>query len=214
MKLHTKQQAPKEGQAPEKKVEQSPVQTWQPGREDYLQFLVDSRKVYTTFEELVSSTPALQSLGNSGLERGAALERDIAWFESQGLAVPECKEQGSSYAAFVRDMVGKGELEAFVCHFYNFYFAHTAGGRMIGKRMGAMLLDGKTLDFYAWEKDGESVDPGEELLPALRGKIDAMADAWTREQKDKCLAETAQSFKLGGALLQHISQPPAAKQAA
>ena len=46
------------------------------------------------------------------------------------------------------------------------------------------LLDGKTLDFYAWEKDGESVDPGEELLPALRGKIDAMADAWTREQKD------------------------------
>lgn len=24
---------------------------------------------------------------------------------------------------------------AFICHFYNFYFAHTAGGRMIGKKV-------------------------------------------------------------------------------
>lgn len=214
MKLHTKQQAPKEGQAEAKKVEQSPVQQWQPGREDYLQFLVDSREVYSTIEELVSSTPALQSLGNSGLERGEALERDIAWFASEGLAAPECKEQGASYAKFLKKMVEDGEIEAFVCHFYNFYFAHTAGGRMIGKRMGAMLLDGKTLDFYAWQKDGKDVDPSDDLLPALRGKIDAMADTWSREQKDKCLAETAQSFKLGGALLQHISQPPAAKQMA
>jgi heme oxygenase len=35
-----------------------------------------------------------------------------------------------------------------MCHYYNFYFAHTAGGRMIGKQMSALLLDKKTLDFY------------------------------------------------------------------
>ena len=45
-------------------------------------------------------------------------------------------------------------------------------------------------------------------------KIDAMADGWTREQKDLCLAQTADSFKFGGALLQHISRPNAAKEAA
>lgn len=39
-------------------------------------------------------------------------------------------------------------LPAFVCHFYNHYFAHTAGGRMIGKKMAAMLLDGHELHFY------------------------------------------------------------------
>lgn len=39
-------------------------------------------------------------------------------------------------------------LPAFVCHYYNHYFAHTAGGRMIGKKMAAMLLDGHELHFY------------------------------------------------------------------
>jgi heme oxygenase len=39
MKLHTRDQAPKEGQQPAEK----PVSKWEPGREEYLQFLVDSR---------------------------------------------------------------------------------------------------------------------------------------------------------------------------
>ena len=40
MKLHTRDQAPKEGQQPAQK----PVSKWEPGREEYLQFLVDSRR--------------------------------------------------------------------------------------------------------------------------------------------------------------------------
>ena len=40
MKLHTRDQAPKEGQRPAEK----PVSKWEPGREEYLQFLVDSRR--------------------------------------------------------------------------------------------------------------------------------------------------------------------------
>lgn len=39
MKLHTRDQAPKEGQQPAEK----PVAKWEPGRAEYLQFLVDSR---------------------------------------------------------------------------------------------------------------------------------------------------------------------------
>jgi len=95
------------------------------------------------------------------------------------------------------------QWEAFVCHFYNFYFAHTAGGIMIGKMMANKLLGGHTLHFYQWPAG----DVKEVLLPGLRGKIDAMAAGWTREQKDACLAETAESFRGGGSLLTHVRGP-------
>ena len=77
---------------------------------------------------------------------------------------------------------------------------------MIGKRMSDAVIDGHTLNFYKWDKG--NVD--KELLPALRKHIDNLAVTWTREQKDLCLAQTADSFKYGGALLQHISRPNAA----
>lgn len=197
MALHTKQQAPREGKAEAKKVEQSPVQSWQPGRADYLQFLVDSRLVYGTLEELCEETEALAPLRNSGLERAAALDKDIEWFAAEGVPAPAVASQGSGYASFLQGLVDDGKLEAFVCHFYNFYFAHTAGGRMIGKRMAAMLLEDKTLEFYRWQdpKSGEEVDPSDKLLPDLRKQIDGMVESWSREQKDLCIAETADSFK-------------------
>jgi hypothetical protein len=50
-------------------------------------------------------------------------------------------------------------------------------------------------------------DVDQVLLPGLRTKIDALVAGWSREQKDKCLAETANSFKGGGAMMQHISPP-------
>ena len=42
-------------------------------------------------------------------------------------------------------------IPKFMCHYYNHYFAHTAGGRMIGRRMADNLLDSTTLKFYQWE---------------------------------------------------------------
>jgi hypothetical protein len=42
---------------------------------------------------------------------------------------------------------------AFLCHFYNIYFAHSAGGRMIGKKVSEMCLDGAQLNFYQYEGD-------------------------------------------------------------
>lgn len=73
MKLHTRDQAPKEGQQPAQK----PVSTWQPGRAEYLQFLVDSKAVYSCLDAIVASTPALATLSNSGLERTEALDKDV-----------------------------------------------------------------------------------------------------------------------------------------
>ena len=130
MALHTRDQAPKEGKQPAQK----PVSSWQPGRAEYLQFLVDSREVYSTLEHIVETNQIFSSFANSGLERSDALTKDIAWFVEQGVPEPPVAEYGLSYSAFLKAMVEEGRNEEFVCHFYNFYFAHTAGGRMIGKR--------------------------------------------------------------------------------
>lgn len=198
MKLHSRDQS-REG---EQKA-QKPVAKWEPGRAEYLQFLVDSRVVYNCLEELVASHDELASYRDSGLERSAALDKDIVWFAEQGLETPPAGKYGTDYAALLRELVDEGRWEAFTCHFYNYYFAHTAGGRMIGKQMADKLLDGRTLEFYQWG----GAEPKEELLPSLRDKIDATAEGWTREQKDMCLAETANSFRYGGGMLAYLRRP-------
>lgn len=121
----------------------------------------------------------------------------------QGLEIPEAGKYGTEYAALLCDIAAEGRWEAFTCHFYNYYFAHTAGGRMIGKQMADKLLDGRTLEFYMWG----GVDPKAELLPTLRSKIDAVAEQWTREQKDMCLEETANTFRYGASMLAYLRSP-------
>jgi heme oxygenase len=200
MKLHTRDQSKEGEQAAEK-----PVAKWEPGRAEYLQFLVDSRHVYQCFEDIVAANEVLTTFGDSGLERAAALEKDIAWFKSEGLDTPPLGRTGEEYAARLREIAEAGQWPVFTCHFYNFYFAHTAGGRMIGKMMADKLLEGRTLEFYQWERG----DPKEELLPALRQQIDNMAASWTREEKDACLAETAATFKGSGGLLNYLREPQA-----
>ena len=101
MALHTRDQAPREGKQPAKR----PVSDWKPGRAEYLQFLVDSRAVYRTLEEIVDSTEMFATFRNSGLERSAALDADIAWFGEQGLEEPDVKAQGRDYSAELRKMV-------------------------------------------------------------------------------------------------------------
>ena len=46
------------------------------------------------------------------------------------------------------------DIPEFMCHYYNYYFAHLAGGRMIGKQMSKLLLDGETLEFYKVSPSG------------------------------------------------------------
>ena len=61
--------------------------------------------------------------------------------------------------------VSQTEPQVFICHFYNTYFAHTAGGRMIGSKVSQMILDNKQLNFYKY--DGEV----KELLSQVRDNI-------------------------------------------
>lgn len=141
MRLHTRKQAPKEGEAPAK--EMAP---YIPTRADYLQFLVDSQHVYQALEDVVNERPELESFRMTGLERVAPLKLDISFMCNEyDLKRTDVGQPGTNYAELIRGIESTPE---FMCHYYNFYFAHTAGGRMIGKQMSALLLDKKTLEFY------------------------------------------------------------------
>jgi hypothetical protein len=71
---------------------------------------------------------------NTGLERSEKLAKDLEWFKEQGHTIPEPSSPGVKYAQCLKELSEK-DPQAFLCHFYNVYFAHTAGGRMIGKKV-------------------------------------------------------------------------------
>ncbi|KAJ1637695.1 hypothetical protein T492DRAFT_950257 [Pavlovales sp. CCMP2436] len=187
MKLHTREQAPKEGE----QKSQTPMKQWAPTRAGYMQFLVDSQVVYGAMEEIVSARPELSLLRSTGLERTTPLKLDIALLISEGCEAATPTAIATDYASMLKTL----PTPAFVCHFYNYYFAHTAGGRMIGKQLSDALLEGRVLDFYKWDGDVK------ELLGAARKHIDDMAEAWTPEQRSECVEQTAASFKGAGSLM-------------
>mmetsp|Transcript_39919 Transcript_39919/g.124849 ORF Transcript_39919/g.124849 Transcript_39919/m.124849 type:complete len:250 (-) Transcript_39919:352-1101(-) len=209
MKLHTREQAPKEGEAeaPKRRPKRDPTVL------DYAQFLLDSKVAYAEFERIVNTQECLKDFRNTGLERVAALEKDLATLAADfddDVAGLEAGKFGPEYAKKLADLDADmsasdnaAESEAlgrFMCHFYNHYFAHTAGGRMIGNKMAKLLLDGKKLAFYEWDGDEKAMGA------KVRENIDAMAlDAWSDAQRDACIDETANTFKYSGSLLRYLS---------
>lgn len=195
MKLHTKDQA-KEG---EKESDAKPIAKWEPSIEGYLKFLVDSKIVYDTLESIVdkASCPWYAEFKNTGLERSDKLAKDLEWFKEQGHVIPEPSSIGLSYASYLEDL-SENDPPAFICHFYNVYFAHSAGGRMIGKKVAEKILDKEVLEFYKW--DGEL----SQLLQNVRDKLNKVASNWSREEKNHCLEETEKSFKYSGEILRLI----------
>ncbi|KAJ1685298.1 hypothetical protein LUZ63_016688 [Rhynchospora breviuscula] len=195
MKLHTRDQA-REG---EKEPQGPPVVKWEPSINGYLRFLVDSKLVYDTLEAIIEKAPhpSYAEFRNTGLERSEALKKDLEWFKEQGHEIPEPSSPGISYARYLEELAEK-DPQAFICHFYNTYFAHTAGGRMIGKKVAEMILDKKELEFYKWEGNLSK------LLQNVRDKLNEVAANWSREEKDHCLEETEKSFKYSGDILRLI----------
>jgi len=111
---------------------------------------------------------------------------------------PPVGEYGLKYAEEVRKIQKGGSTPQFMCHYYNWYFAHTAGGIMIGKKISNLLLDGRTLDFYKWNKLSA-------VKAQVKENIENMAESWTREEKDMCVNETGPAFQFGGGINYYIS---------
>ncbi|KAG1672855.1 hypothetical protein FOA52_004659 [Chlamydomonas sp. UWO 241] len=199
MKMHTKDQAPKEG---EQKAAPAP-KVWAPTRPGYLRFLVESKVVYETFQKAAQSKahPEYAAFASTGLERSAGLAADIVWMSSKyGIPAPVPKPDGPGalYSKKIAELA-ESDPQAFICHYYNFFFAHTAGGKMIGNKVAEMLLDGEQINFYKYEGEVQ------ELLDGVRRNINSLAETWTPEQQAHCLEETTESFKMAGQIMQCIT---------
>ena len=97
MKLHTREQAPKEGER-KPEPESRPMAQWAPTKEGYLKYLVESRAVYEAMEAIVASgaSPIYAAFVDTGLERTEALSADIAWFErAHGMPAPPADGPGA-----------------------------------------------------------------------------------------------------------------------
>ncbi|CAL5228825.1 g12026 [Coccomyxa viridis] len=202
MRLHTRDQAPKEG---EREAAEQAWKQWQPSREGYLRFLTESKEVYETLEGIVAEAhhPDYARFQNTGLERSAGLAEDIAWMQQEySLAPAKPSEDGPGqvYSRLLRQLADE-DPPVFLCHFYNIYFAHTAGGRMIGTKVASMILDSRQLNFYKYNGDHKP------MLEGVREQLNETAEGWSREEKDRCLNETQKSFKYSGDLLRCITQP-------
>ena len=140
-------------------------------------------------------------LKDNGLERSAAAQDDLDWLvANKGVQRPEPKPAGpgATYVALL-ERLAADDVPAFMCHFYNFTFAHTAGGRMIGKAVSNAILDGAELSFYKYEGDPSA------LADALKEKIEAVAQTWSEEERKRSVAQTAETFEYSGKLLRCIT---------
>ncbi|GAB4832865.1 Heme oxygenase 1 [Ancistrocladus abbreviatus] len=198
MKLHTKEQAKEGEKVAEGPEEKSPAK-WETTVDGYLKFLVDSKLVFDTLERIVekAAVPYYAEFRNTGLERSEKLAKDFEWFKEQGYAIPEPSAPGLTYASHLEDLSEK-DPQAFICHFYNVYFAHSAGGRIIGRKVAEKILNEKELEFYKWDDDLS------QLLQNVKEKLNKVAESWTREEKNHCLKESEKSFKFSGNILRLI----------
>lgn len=200
MRLHTKDQAPREGGVEESAL---PIDAWYPLKEDYMQFLVDSHCVYHYFETDLAAVgnthPIFSKFANNGLERLNALEQDMAYLNGIGIETPNPTQAATSYVQYMQALL-HDKPESLLCHWYNYYFAHSAGGRMIGRLMQDRLFNGRSFAFYEWDTDVKSI------LSKVRVVIDDVAAEWSREVKDECLKETSLAFGFSGTVLQNLAK--------
>jgi len=204
MKLHTRAQAPKEGQV-EDKPQPPPEQRHQTTHQDYIHYLVNQLYIYQLWEQDILIRDELKDelhlFLDTGLERCAVLENDIQYLiNTYNLSRPTPGTMSQTYGDVLTSIANRGKdgIPELICHYYNHYFAHTAGGRMIGKSLSKALLDGYTLEFYKW--DGNL----NKIKSEVKDSIESLAATWTQEQKDACSGATAACFQGGGSLNSYL----------
>jgi heme oxygenase (biliverdin-producing, ferredoxin) len=203
MRLHTKDQAPREGTMEESAL---PIDAWLPSHADFMQFLADSLCVYTYFEQELTAGEHPNAMfgrfANTGLERVDAIKADMAYLNGLGVPTAQPTAAATRYVEYMKNLE-KERPESVLCHWYNYYFAHSAGGRMIGRMMQDKLFDGRKFAFYEWDADVK------QLLAPVRESIDAVASEWSRDVKDDCIKETGLAFGYSGTILENLAKAPA-----
>ncbi|KAL1353823.1 hypothetical protein HN51_042407 [Arachis hypogaea] len=193
MRLRNNNATPK---SPENKEEESSSSNgpasdaWHPSVQGFLRYLVDSKLVFNTVERIVDDSDHVSYayFRKTGLERSEGIAKDLEGFEQQGLAIPNPRSPGLTYAKYLEELAERSP-PLFLSHFYNIYFSHIAGGQVIAKQVSQKIFEGKELELYRWEGDPA------ELLKGVRENLNMLAEHWPRDDKNKCLRETTKSFR-------------------
>lgn len=146
----------------------------------------------------------MQVFQDTGIERSAALDKDLAWFQEEKSVelLPHLPDgPGTTYVQYLTRLVDE-DVPSFLCHYYNTYFAHMSGGAMIGKSVSSKLLDGFVLEFYKYPT--ESDDPKQSLGAAIKENLNSVAEGWDAEERKRSVDETKQTFHYSGTILKCI----------
>lgn len=132
----------------------------------------------------------------------SALDKDIAFLSEMDVQPAGYEGEsspGTEYARYLKAL-SEDNLPGFICHYYNTYFAHTAGGRMIGKAVSNKILDGAKLDFYhAYPKSVSK------LMTPVKESLEDIAVDWSEEERKSCVKETGKAFKYAGQVMRQIT---------
>ncbi|XP_057786293.1 probable inactive heme oxygenase 2, chloroplastic [Salvia miltiorrhiza] len=174
-------------------------EAWQPSIEGFMKYLVDTKLVFTTVERIVDESTDVSYVyfRRTGLERADRISRDLEWLREQGNEIPEPSNPGATYVQHLEELAEKSP-PLFLCHFYNIYFSHIAGGQVISRKVSDMLFGGRELEIYKWDGDAE------ELLRGVREKLNALGEHWSRDEKNRCLRETTKAFRFLGQIVRLI----------
>ncbi|KAF8821644.1 putative Heme oxygenase 1, chloroplastic [Cardiosporidium cionae] len=170
-------------------------------RKAFFQFLIDSCCVFNMLEDIVNTHTRFEPLRNTGIELHDALKLDIQWmiehFPEDCDSSLTVGHAGRAYADHLK-YLSLSSIPQFITHYYNIYFAHGAGGRLIGKEISKRLLEGYNLKFYILKEDTNLIKED------VKTRIDALASKWTPEEEEDCLDGIPDCFKFGQELLKYL----------
>ncbi len=148
-------------------------------RGSYVQFLGNLLPAYRALEagldrhRVRAGTHGVGALHHSAVLRAGAIERDLGALAGEDWphawsALPE----GERYARRV-EAAAEGDGAGLIAHAYTRYLGDLAGGRVLGRRVGASLgLPPAALSFYAFP----GIDDVAAFARAYRSTIDALGD--------------------------------------
>ncbi|KAJ8772889.1 hypothetical protein K2173_028066 [Erythroxylum novogranatense] len=173
--------------------------SWFPSMEGFVKYMVDSKLVFDTVERIIDNSDDVSYayFRNNGLERSKSLAKDLDWFSQKDVAIPQPSAPGVSYAEYLEELAEKS-APLFLCHFYNIYFSHVAGGQVITRQVSDKLFEGRDLEFHRWDGDAQ------EMLKSVREKLNMLGEHWSRDVKNRCLKEATKSFRYLGQIVRLI----------
>lgn len=171
----------------------------------YADYLGRLRLVYVALENVpaeVAADVAVQAVRDADLERLAAIDADLAFWNARAYGDAEVpaivSPAAQAYAARVEQARSWGGL--FVAHHYTRYMGDLSGGQAIGRLLARQyeLADNEGVAFY----DFTEIPKPKIFKDGYRARLDDLD--YTPEEKQRVVDEVKVAFNLNQALFEEL----------